>query len=92
MCGVVESFLACQMPDPGSLPRIDDSVPSRVRVNSRILYALSINRDIDKFILPLIIWTQRMSFHHAVKLLRNEPGGLAGLPKNPFYQFGIFWT
>ena len=49
MCGVVESCLACQMPDPGSLPRIDDSVPSRVRVKSRILYALSINRDIDPF-------------------------------------------
>ena len=47
MCGVLDLVLAFQTADPGSLPRIDDSVPSRVRVNSRILYALSTNRDID---------------------------------------------
>ena len=91
MCGVVDLDLACQTADPGSLPRIDDSVPSWVRVNSRILYALSINRGIDKSIIKTTLASNLHDVHLSLlekeqycTLLSIEPGGLAGLPKNPF--------
>ena len=90
MCGVLDLDLACQTADPGSLPRIDDSVPSRVRVNSRILYALSINRGIDWLIISTLasdlhdVHLSLLEKEQYCTLLSIEPGGLAGLPKNPF--------
>ena len=90
MCGVLDLVLAFQTADPGSLPRIDDSVPSRVRVNSRILYALSINRGIDTTIRMLVFISPHQGIVDLLEkelstmLLSIEPGGLAGLPKNPF--------
>ena len=90
MCGVMDLDLACQTADPGSLPRIDDSVPSRVRVNSRILYALSINRGIDTTIRMLVFTSPHKGIVDLLEkelstmLLSIEPGGLAGLPNNPF--------
>ena len=91
MCGVLDLVLAFQTADPGSLPRIDDSVPSRVRVNSRILYALSTNRGIDTTIRMLVYVTSPhkvivdlLEKELSTMLLSIEPGGLAGLPNNPF--------
>ena len=79
MCGVLKSVLACQTADPGSLPRSDDLVPSRVRVKFsntvRIVHKSG-------------HWSNDLLFHHSEMRNYLLPSGIRGSLREWAIYFG----